>query len=134
MPRVAHQGRRCSSDVHSESSRGICTEPVEIETQTPQGRLCFTHLLPRCLSVSHPVDMVSHFPTTSLSASGCLSLLLSGGHPCPRHLFHRAPHTETVGGKKGDGAKQGMSEEGKDAGVQYMTFTGLFFFVLPKIK
>lgn len=27
-----------------------------------------------------------------------LSLLLSGGHPCPRHLFLGTPHTETEGG------------------------------------
>lgn len=28
-----------------------------------------------------------------------LSLLLSGGHPCPRHLFLGTPHTETEGGR-----------------------------------
>lgn len=27
-----------------------------------------------------------------------LSLLLSGGHPCPRHLFLGMPHMETEGG------------------------------------
>lgn len=42
-----------------------------------------------------------------------LSLLLSGGHPCPRHLFHSTPHTERARGREGDGAKERISEDRK---------------------
>ena len=52
-----------------------------------------------------------------------LSLLLSGGHPCPRHLFRSTPHTETEGGEEGDGAKERISEEGKHEGYSMILKT-----------
>lgn len=35
------------------------------ETQTPQGRLCFTHLLSGCSLVSHLPNLVFHISTSS---------------------------------------------------------------------
>lgn len=87
--------------------------PPRTETRTPQGRLCFytsaTSLRLRLSPSGYgfPLPYLVVFPPLALP------LLLSGGHPCPRHLFRSTPHTETGGRRvKGDGAKVRISEEG----------------------
>lgn len=87
--------------------------PPRTETRTPQGRLCFyTSVTSLRLRLSpsgygFPLPYLVVFPPLALP------LLLSGGHPCPRHLFRSTPHTETGGRRvKGDGAKVRISEEG----------------------
>lgn len=87
--------------------------PPRTETRTPQGRLCFytsaTSLRLRLSPSGYgfPLPYLDVFPPLALP------LLLSGGHPCPRHLFRSTPHTETGGRRvKGDGAKVRISEEG----------------------
>lgn len=54
-----------------------------------------------CLSPSGYGFPLPYLVVFCLSLS--LSLLLSGGHPCPRHLFHSTPHTETEGGGEREG-------------------------------
>ena len=71
-----------------------------------------THLLPLCVSVSRPLDMVSHFPylvvfRLSLCRSFCLAVILALA------ICFAARHTRRQeGGGEGDGAKARISEEG----------------------
>lgn len=51
---------------------GVWSEPAKNVLKMLQGRLCFTHLLPLCFSLSHTLDMVSHFPISLFSASRSL--------------------------------------------------------------
>lgn len=83
MPRIARYGAPfglwCAQ---RERSGGFDSRSPGPSRKTLQGHLCFTHLLPRCFSVSHLLDTVSRFPTLSffclsLSPSFCLAVILA---------------------------------------------------------
>lgn len=75
------------SDVCGESGRGVGGGYLIGARQERRRELrkvvcVFTHLLPLYVSVSHPLDMVSHFPTwsffrLSLCRSFCLAVILA---------------------------------------------------------
>lgn len=105
MPRVARWGCHSASDLHSEHNRGF-------DWRTPRRSrnlykvVCILHIC--YLSASPSFTLWIWFPTSLSCCSPplTLSFLLSGGHPCPRHLFRSVPHTETEGGREGDAAQK----------------------------